>query len=130
MEMKVAVQFTEIGGRKVAVIPLADYERLVGELEDRADHRAAIDAEQRRRDGEEYLPAAMVDRLLAGDSRLRTWRRHRGLTLRQLAERSGASSPYLSELESGKYQGRPDLWRRLAVTLDVAIEDILPEPAA
>jgi ribosome-binding protein aMBF1 (putative translation factor) len=94
--------------------------------EDRADALAAADAERRRRDGEEYLPAEMADRLIAGENPLRVWRKHRGMTLASLATATGTEYSMLSRIETGKLQGRPALWRRLAEALGVSADDILP----
>jgi DNA-binding XRE family transcriptional regulator len=124
-----AVQFIDIGGEKVAVMPIADYERLVSEVEDHADEQAAVDAEARRRAGEEYLPAGMVDRLLAGESPLRTWRKHRGMTLQALSGKSGISIGYLSQIEKGERDGAVKTWRTLAAALDLELDDILPQIA-
>lgn len=120
-------QIVEIAGQKMAMLPVADYEMLLDIAEDKADALAAARAEQRRLEGEEYLPAEMVDRILGGDSPLRVWRKHRGLTLAQLARATGARQAILSEIENGKAQGKPALWRGLADALDVAVDDILPD---
>jgi DNA-binding XRE family transcriptional regulator len=120
-------QIVEIAGQKMAMLPMADYVRLLDIAEDKADALAAEMAEQRRRAGEEYLPVEMVDRILSGESALRTWRKHRGVTLEKLAAIVGSGKSTLSELESGKTQGRPALWRAIASALDVSVDDILPE---
>jgi DNA-binding XRE family transcriptional regulator len=120
------VQIVEIAGQKMAVLPVAEYERLIDIAEDKADALAAAEAERRRDDGEEYLPADMLDRILAGENPLRVWRRHRGLTLEQLADAAGTHYPTLSRIENGQLQGRPALWRRLAEVLKVSADDILP----
>lgn len=119
-------QFLEIAGRKMAVLPAEDYARLLDIAEDRADAMAALAAEERRRAGEEYLPSEMVDRILDGESALRAWRKHRALSLEQLAEMAGSRKSLLSEIENGKRQGRPALWRALASALEVSVDDILP----
>jgi len=124
-----AVQFIDVGGEKLAVMPIADYDRLVAEAEDRADAQAAADAEGRRGAGEEYLPAEMADRLLAGESSLRVWRSHRGMTLQNLAENSGMSVGYLSQIETGQREGTAKVWRKLAAALRVDVDDILPQLA-
>jgi len=121
-----AVQFIDIGGQKLAVMPAADYDRLIAEVEDRADEQAALEAERRREAGEEYLPAEMVDRLLAGESPLRIWRKHRGMTLGALSKRSGISIGYLSQIEKGVRDGPVKSWRALAAALDLELDDILP----
>ena len=120
------VQFIDIGGEKHAVMPIADYERLLADAEDRADARAAADAEERRSEGEEYLPSDMVDRLLAGDSALRVWRRHRGMTLERLAKSASLSTSHVSMLETAERQGTLKVWRRLSDALGVTVDDILP----
>lgn len=120
-------QIIEIGGRKMAVLPVEDYARLIDIVEDKADVTAAEAAERRRIQGEEYLPADMVDRILHGESALRVWRKHRGMTLEQLAQMTGSRKSTLSEIENGKAQGKPALWRALANALSVAVDDILAD---
>ena len=122
-----SVQIVEIAGQKMAMLPIADYEKLVDIAEDKADMLAAADSERRRRNGEEYLPALLVDRILNGANALKTWRRYRGLTLGQLAEAVGTTQATLSRVEAGKMQGRPALWRAMAKALDVWVDDILPD---
>ena len=121
-----SVQIVEIGGQKMAMLPIADYERLVDIAEDKADALAAAEAERRRKQGEEYLPASLADRIMAGESALKAWRRFRGLTLGSLAAAVGTTQATLSRIETGKMQGRPSLWRALAEILNVSVDDILP----
>ena len=121
------VQIVEVAGEKMAMLPVADYERLLDLAEEKSDLKAAAEAEKRRLAGEEYLPLALVDRLIAGENPLRTWRRHRGLTLARLSHEVGISTSFLSEIENGKRRGAPALWRKLAAVLDVSADDILPE---
>ncbi|MGE0180265.1 MAG: helix-turn-helix domain-containing protein [Sphingomonas sp.] len=120
-------QIVEIAGRKMAVLPVEDYARLIDIVEDKADVAAAEAAEQRRNEGEEYLPAEMVDRILNGESALRVWRKHRAMTLDRLAQITGSRKSSLSEIENGKAQGKPVLWRALADALNVTVDDILPD---
>jgi len=120
-------QIVEIAGQKMAVLPVADYERLLDLAEDRADENAAVRAEKRRSEGEEYIPIELTDRILAGEMPLRVWRQYRGLTLEDVATRVGVTPATVSRLETGAMKGAPAIWRRLASALDVAVEDILPE---
>jgi ribosome-binding protein aMBF1 (putative translation factor) len=121
-----AVQIVEIGGQQIAMLPVAEYERLVDLAEDKADALAASDAARRRDAGEEYLPAVMVDRLLAGESPLRIWRKHRGMTLEALSTAVGIGKSFLSQIETGGRRGSPAVWRKLADALEVSSDDILP----
>lgn len=120
-------QIVEIAGQKMAVLPVEDYERLVELAEDREDIAAAEDAERRRNDGSmEYLPASMVDRILDGQNALRVWREYRGLSIPELAEKSGYGYSMISKVETGKRQGTVALWNALAKALKVLPEDIMP----
>jgi XRE family transcriptional regulator, fatty acid utilization regulator len=55
---------------------------------------------------------------------LRHFRRLRGLTLQQVAERSGCTVSHLSQIETGKREPRMALLRALAATLGVTIADL------
>lgn len=121
-----SAQIVEIAGEKMAVLPIADYERLVELAEDQADIAAADRAAKRRLEGEEYVPFELVQAIIDGENALKKWREHRGLSQRELAERTGTRLATISELENGKAQGKPKLWRALADALDVELDDILP----
>lgn len=121
-----SVQFIEIDGRKMAVLPAEEFENLVEALEDQADIAAAEDAERRRAAGEEYLPMEMVDRLVDGENALRVWRQYRQLSIGQLSDLSGINRSTISQLENDKAYGRPATWRALADALRVTVDDILP----
>jgi DNA-binding XRE family transcriptional regulator len=121
-------QIVEIGGHKIAMLSVEDYERLLELAEDRADILAADRAEERRRNGEEYVPGELVKRVLAGESPLRVWREYRALTQGQLAAAVGLkTATHISDLEAGKRGGSGRLWRKLARALNVQVEDILPD---
>lgn len=119
-------QIVEIAGQKIAMLPVADYQRLLELAEEQADLAAADRAEQRRRDGEEYVPFELIDRIVQGENAVRVWRTHRGLTQAQLAEAASLRKSTISEIENGKAQGKPAFWRALADALDVTVDDILP----
>lgn len=120
------MQLIEIDGRKLAVLPIEEYRELVEAAEEQADIAAAIAAEKRRENGEEYVPAEMVDRLIDGENALRVWREYRGYTVSRLAEMAGLNKASISLLENGKSFGRPATWRALADALKVTVDDILP----
>lgn len=73
---------------------------------------------------EELLPAAMVDRILAGENTVRVWRAHRGLTATALAMAAGVSAAYLSEIERGAKPGSVAALKALADALKVTIDDL------
>jgi DNA-binding transcriptional regulator YiaG len=102
----------------------------VAAAEDRIDHQAINQQEAREAAlGKEvaradYLPGPLVDRLIAGESPIRIWREHRGLTLTALAEMASVSVSYLSEIEGGRKPGSAAARRALAGALRVPMEDL------
>lgn len=121
------VQFIEIAGQKLAMIPVMEYEQLIEAAEDRADIVAAAAAEAKREAGEEYVPKDVVDRLLAGENPLRVWRTYRNLSLDELGEIVGRQSSFLSKLERGENEGGVRLWVSLAKALGVSLEDLVAD---
>jgi DNA-binding XRE family transcriptional regulator len=121
------VQIVEIAGQKIAMLPAADYERLLEVAEDMADIEAAERAEKRRLEGEEYIPFSLIDSIINGENALRVWRKYRNMTIDALAGSTGVRSSMISMMENGKAQGKPTHWRSLAEALGVDVEDILPQ---
>lgn len=111
----------ENGTPKYAVVPVGDYERLVQAEEMLADVQA-YDAARARAD--EQLPLALVDRLLAGESEVRVFREHRGLTQAELAEGAGISVPYLSQIEARRRRPSTAVLQRIAGRLGITIDDL------
>lgn len=113
-------QIIELQGKPAfAVVPFEQWTALLHRLEtlqDIADAKAAIE--------EETLPLEFVERRLAGESPLRLWREHRGLTLQELGERAGCTRQMLSMIERGKASPSADLLARLAAVLRVDMDDL------
>lgn len=114
-------------GERMAVLPEAEFEALLAAAEDALDR----DAVRRFREAlaagaEELVPAEIADRLVAGESPVRVWRTHRGLTVRQLAERCGLSQAYLSQIEAGKRAGSAATLAAVAAALGIGVDDLLP----
>ncbi len=113
-------------GERLVVLPEAEYVRLLEALEDIEDQNAVRQFKERLAAGdEELLPAAMVDAILDGESRVRVWREHRGLTAAALAKAAGIASPYLSQIETGKREGTVETYRKLAIALGITLDDLL-----
>ena len=113
---------TTPNGEVLVILPLTEYERLVDAADVAAAEKVRADIAAGR---DEMVPAAVVDRLLAGENRIRVWREHRGLSARELARRAGISAAYVSELESGRKNGRVEPLQRLAVALGVDLDDLV-----
>ena len=113
-------------GERMVVLPEAEYLRLLGEIEDNEDRAAVHLFRERLASGEEeLLPSAMVDAILSGESRVRVWREHRGLTAAALAKEAGIASAYLSQIETGKREGTVETYRKLAWALGITLDDLL-----
>ncbi len=111
------------GHPEYAVVPIEDYRRMVASLEDIEDIRAIDQALREDRAGDS-IPGEIVNAIIDGVTPLRAWRLYRKFTLVSLADRTGISRSYLSQIENGKKPGTLDIYRRLAVVLDVETEDL------
>lgn len=110
------------GNPQYAVVPYAEFVRLSRGEEDLRDRLVAEEAS-----AEESLPWPMAKRLLQGESPIKVWRQHRGLSQRQLAEAVGARAAYLSQLETGRKRPSLDMTIALAKALSVTIDDLVGE---
>ncbi|KMO27721.1 helix-turn-helix domain-containing protein [Methylobacterium aquaticum] len=119
-------RITTPAGDTLIVLAEADYRTLLDAAEDNADRLAVAEFRHRLTVGdEELIPAAIVDRLLAGENRVRVWREHRHLSAAVLAEQAELSQAYLSQIETGKRDGTIDTYRTIASVLNVSLDDLL-----
>lgn len=120
------VIITSPSGDRLAVIPLSEYERLVEAAEDAADVAAYDEMKRKLAAGEdELVPDEVAGRLIAGENKVRVWREHRGMTAAALADAAGISTPYLSQIESGKRDGSIDVMKRIANALRMTMDDLV-----
>ena len=109
-----------------AVIPYDEYQALMERLEWLEDLRDSnAFAEKLARGEEEAIPVEVVERLVDGESPVRVWREHRGLTQEDLGEQVGLSGSYLSQIESGKREGTVKVYAALARALGVEVDDLV-----
>jgi ribosome-binding protein aMBF1 (putative translation factor) len=112
---------------KTVTLSRRDFDALIEQLEDARDaaaHRLALAAIKA---GEsELLPADMVKRMIAGESPVRLWREHRGMTARELAAKAAINTGYLSEIETGKKPGSVKSLSRIAAALGIKVDDLIP----
>ena len=122
-----SVKILEADGKPAfAVIPIDEYRELLDLVDDIRD--AAVLARAAMRygaEGEETIPASVVDRLLAGEDPIRVWREHRGLSAAALARELEVTPAHVSKLETGKGNPSIALLRRIAATLDVDLDSLL-----
>jgi DNA-binding XRE family transcriptional regulator len=105
------------------VISYADYLHFLGLLEEDCDGQAVAEFQEACGAGREFLiPSETLRRELDGESPVRLWREHRGLTQQELAKRIGTSKPYLSQIENGKRKGTVETLKAIARALDVPLD--------
>jgi len=124
--MKTAVSFKTPNGEDMIVLSKADYEALL-ERAELAEDVAAVDAYQRKLAAgeEEAIPEEFADRLIDGENPVRVYRELRGISAKALAERTGISAAFLSEIENGKKEGGVATLKRIASTLGVMLDDLV-----
>ena len=117
---------TSNGKPAFAVLPIAEYQRLLALAEVRLDLDEANRVSARIASGdEETLPAEFVAELVNGKTHaLRLWRRHRGLTLEALAKACGVTRSALSQIESRRTKASAALLKRLAQALGCDMDDL------
>lgn len=109
---------TVIDGKPFVLVPEEEFEDMMAIIMAR-EVLARIEA------GEETWPAELVYELWETDSRIRTYRNYRKMSVSDLAAAAGISQPYLSEIESGKKTGSVDVLKRIAAALKVDLDDIV-----
>jgi DNA-binding XRE family transcriptional regulator len=115
------------GGGDLAVLPRAEYDRLVAlaaeAQEDIAASRIIRNSTRALREGREVvLPKAVADRLANGDNAVRVVREWREMIQGELAVAVGISQNYLSEIETGRRKGPAQLQKKFARALRVPVD--------
>lgn len=118
-----SVQFIEEKGRPAfAVVPYADWLKLQEALEDKID----IEAVRRSIDAnEDAMPMEVLERLLAGENKVKVHREWRGLTQEELAVAVGTATAYVSQIETGNRNPGNAMRQRLAEALRVEVQDLV-----
>ena len=109
----------------------SDYEALLHELEEAHDLARIRQVDADLAAGRtEFIPLEMALALCAGANRVRSWRKHRGMTARDLAAQVGIAPGYLSEIETGKKAGSVQVLTRIAGALEDDLDDLVGEMRA
>jgi DNA-binding XRE family transcriptional regulator len=118
-----AYEKTFIGGKPFVLVPEEEFEDMLDVIEaNRIMARVAA--------GEETWPAALVYELMETDSRIRTYRNYRQMTVDELAQAAGLPASELSDIESGKLAGSVDTLTRIAAALRIDLDDLVVEEIA
>jgi DNA-binding XRE family transcriptional regulator len=99
-------ELLHIDGKPFVLVPMHEYRRLMNGGKD-----AEVD-----------LPSEILDQITAAAIHpVKTIRKFRGLTQKDLAEAAGLSRPYLTEIETGKKTGSIAALKSLASALNVDV---------
>lgn len=110
-------------------MPYAEYVQIAEEaemLQDIRDYDAVKAAIEQGK--EEVIPSEVTFALLDGQNPIKVWREYRGLTQQQLGEMVKISTPYLSQIETGKRIGSAEVLMAIAKALKVTLDDIVFQP--
>jgi transcriptional regulator with XRE-family HTH domain len=114
--------FAAPDGTEMVILPAAEYARLKLLAEEGADLTAAHEVLARIEAGEGTMPGEVLDLIVDEDLHpIAAWRRHRGLSQAQLAERAGLSQVWVSRIEQRGGYGSRATRRRLAEALHAPI---------
>lgn len=111
------------GSPAYAVVPWAEYMRLSANASE--DLKLVALADRAKADKNEPIPAAFVDRLLAGEAAVKVLRQWRGLTQSELAKKSGLATLYISQLENGRARPGRKALTSLAKVLGLGVDALL-----
>ena len=122
-----SVQVIEHNGKpEYAVLPYEDYLQLVEQadmLQDLRDYDR-IKAEVENGD-EETIPAEVAYALADGENPVKVLREYRGFTQAQFSSAAGISTPYLSQIESGKRKASTRVLVAIAGLLNMTLDDLI-----
>ena len=98
----------------------SEYEALIARTEELEDALAARIADDGSR-----IPHAVALAIMGGERPVLAFRRHHGMTLRDLAARTGIAAGYLSEIERGLKPGSAEALSRIATALGTTIDALV-----
>jgi transcriptional regulator with XRE-family HTH domain len=101
---------TQNGKPAFAVIPWDEYQKLL---------QAQTD------DSDIWFPNDVVKANVRGDSLIKAWREHFGLTQEALAEKAGIKQPALARLEKAESNPRNATLKKLADAMEISVEQLI-----
>ena len=113
------IQTLTLEGKEFVILPRDEFEDMV----DTASAKKILaDVSSGK---EELIPSNVVKALIAGGNPVRIWRKHRELSAVLLAQMTGLSAAYISEIENNKKTGSISAMKKIAAALRVDIDDLV-----
>ena len=107
---------------ETVTISTAEYERLISAVEDPADLQVVAAYKADPKDG---FSSEFVKRMLEGESLLKLWREHRGLSQSALSKLSGVNRIQIGDIESRGQTGSITTLKKLANALEIQVDDLI-----
>lgn len=63
--------------------------------------------------------------MLGGENPLKAWRKHRGLSPRDLADKTGLSASTICEIESGRKEGSISAMKAITKALGLELDEVV-----
>ena len=92
-------------------------------LQDVLDYDSAKAALERGDD--DIIPGEVVYAILDGENAIKVWRDYRGLSQQEVAEQTGISVSYLSQLEKNRRKSSLNVLNVIAKVLCISLESIV-----
>ena len=107
---------------KTVTLTRTEYDALVQRCDELEDRLAAVDADDGVR-----IPHSVALAIMDGERPMLAFRKHHGVTLRELSDKTGVAVSYLSEIERGRKRGSASALARIAGALGTTIDALLIE---
>ena len=114
-------QTVTLNGSDFVIIQKKDYEKLLSTYEDYLDIMEALEVKNKAKSGEEDLiPSNVIDEIYdKNTNRLTAYRKFRGLSQQQLADKAKVSKSTIAKIESGESKGSIAVFKKLSMVLKV-----------
>ena len=111
-----------MSNEETVTLSRADYDALINRNNDLEDRLVAVEADDGSR-----VPHRVAVAIIRGESPIAAFRAHLGVTLRDLAQKTGISASHLSEIERGRKAGSVTTLACIARAFDTTIDSLVIE---
>ncbi len=121
-----SVQFKKTDKGEVAILPRAEYDRLVARAaeadEDVGTARLVAHARKEAAAGAPLVPLEVAERIADGENPIKVIREWRDVTQLYLSHKTNIGQGYISDIENGRRKGTATALSAIAKALDVPLD--------